>query len=499
MNAILLVAMRDYRQIAGTRSFRITLLFLPLIFALSFTAQSFPRPPSTNAYVLVDASGAYGAQIDRRVELNYQRQLLSDLAAYAQRWNVSAAEPKATWAVRQGWYSDAQVVAFMAAGGADAALRRIRPLLPTDASAFVPPARPFVKVAPPPDVPADRGAGRFGAAMGPYLHGSVTSTSGNLPLALAIYIPRDFGQPRVPVRLWTTGRADAALLDTVRDELTQALKLRAFRAQGLSGSEAAQIEAMAVPLEVGQPTAGTGRAQMIVRSLVPLALAYLLLITAFITGGMMLQGIIEERSNRLLESVLACIRPSQLMFGKLLGLGAIGLTVMAVWVGCALCAAYFLQGVLADYLRPSIAMLQPWMVVAMMFYFFAGYVIVSMVFLAIGSVSNSMQDAQAYLMPLMMTLMLPVILMMGSIFSNPGGALPRVMSWIPVYTPFTMLARLGGGVSLAELLGTGALLLVFVAVELFALSRVFQASLLNTGQPPKLIAMFKLMSQQPFD
>jgi ABC-2 type transport system permease protein len=499
MNPILLVAMRDYCQIAATRSFRITLLFLPLIFALSFMAQSFLRPPATSAYVLVDANGAYGAQIDRRVELDYQRQVLSDLAAYSHRWNVSTADQKAMWAARQGWYSNAQVAAFVAAGGADAALRRIKPLLPADASAFAPAARPFVKVAPPPDVPADRGAGRFGAAMAPYLHGNLTATSGKLPLALAIYIPSDFGWPGVPLRLWTTGLANAALIDSVRDELTQALKLRAFRARGLSVADTAQIEAMVVPLDVAQPPSGTGRGQMMVRSLVPLALTYLLLITAFITGGMMLQGIIEERSNRLLESVLACIRPNQLMFGKLLGLGAIGLTVMAVWVGCALGAAYFQQGFIADYLRPSLAMLQPWMVAAMMFYFIAGYLIVSMAFMAIGSVSNSMQDAQAYLMPVMMTLMLPVILMMGSIFSNPGGALPRVMSWIPIYTPFTMLMRLGNGVSLAELLGTGALLIVFVAVELFALGRVFQASLLNTGQPPKLSALFKLMFQQPFN
>jgi ABC-type Na+ efflux pump permease subunit len=181
------------------------------------------------------------------------------------------------------------------------------------------------------------------------------------------------------------------------------------------------------------------------------------------------------------------------MYGKLLGLGAIGLTVMAVWVGCALGAAYFLQGAIAELLRPSLAVLQPWMVTALVFYFLAGYLIVSMAFLAIGSVSNSMQDAQAYLMPVMMILMLPVALMMGSLISNPGGALPRVMSWIPIYTPFAMLARLGGGVSLAELLGTGALLIVFVAVEFLALGRVFQASLLSTGQPPKLAAIWKLM------
>jgi ABC-2 type transport system permease protein len=253
-----------------------------------------------------------------------------------------------------------------------------------------------------------------------------------------------------------------------------------------------------VPLEVTAPPSGSERERMVIRSIVPLALVYILLMMAMITGSMMLQGVIEERSSKLLEAVLACIRPSELMYGKLLGLGAIGLTVTIVWLACALSAAFSVQGAVADLLRPSLSALdQPWMIGALIFYYLAGYLIISMAFLAIGSLSNSMQDAQAYLMPVIMVIMLPVVLMMGSALSNPDGLFPRVLSWIPIYTPFAMLARLSGGVSVVEVLGTGALLIVFVALEFFLLGRVFQASLLNTGQPPKLAALSKLIFQPP--
>jgi ABC-2 type transport system permease protein len=83
--------------------------------------------------------------------------------------------------------------------------------------------------------------------------------------------------------------------------------------------------------------------------------------------------------------------------------------------------------------------------------------------------------------------------MVSSAFQNPGGMLPRVMCWIPLYTPFAMLARLGMGVSLLEVLGTGLLLIAFMVLEVVALGRVFQASILNTGQPPKLSAFLRLM------
>ena len=106
-----------------------------------------------------------------------------------------------------------------------------------------------------------------------------------------------------------------------------------------------------------------------------------------------------------------------------------------------------------------------------------------------------MQDAQAYLTPVVMTIMLPTFLVMAAVIRDPDGLLPKVMSWIPFYTPFAMLARLGSGVSMAEIAGTGVLLLVFLIAEIVLLGRLFQASLLRTGQPPNLAALVRLMVQ----
>jgi ABC-2 type transport system permease protein len=183
------------------------------------------------------------------------------------------------------------------------------------------------------------------------------------------------------------------------------------------------------------------------------------------------------------------------MYGKLLGLGAIGFTIILVWVGFALTAALSVQGVVADFIRPSLAALdQPWIVAAMLFYFVAGYLIISMLYLAIGALSNSLQDAQAYLMPVIFIIMLPTMFMMITIVQNPDALLPRVMSWIPLYTPFAMLGRMGSGVSLLEVLGTGVMLAAFVVAELFLIGRLFQASLLQTGQPPALMGLIRRMS-----
>jgi ABC-2 type transport system permease protein len=133
------------------------------------------------------------------------------------------------------------------------------------------------------------------------------------------------------------------------------------------------------------------------------------------------------------------------------------------------------------------------MFAAIFFYFIAGYVIISMLYLAIGALSNSLQDAQSYLMPVIMLIMLPVMFMMVSVAQQADGLFPVIMSWIPFYTPFAMLARMGAGVSVIEVVATGAMLAAFVVIEMMLLGRLFQASLLRTGQPPRLGAFFAMM------
>jgi ABC-2 type transport system permease protein len=493
VNRIFLVAARDFRQIAATRGFRIMLLGLPLLLAASIFATRLLAPPASVAYILVDATGQYAPALEHRIELDYQRQILADLFAYTQRWNVKPG-PDAIWSSSGRWSSDQQVESFITRGGVAAALRQIQPQIPANAPVFRPRPRAYLQIPPPRGVPTDEGADRFGAGVSGFLRGDVPTPAGNRPLALAIYVPKEFGQPGVPIRIWTNGSVNAGLIGTVRAELTRTTQLRALEASGLDAVTAARIRELTAPVDVTDPPAGEGRQRVVIRSAVPFALVYILLMAAVITGQMMLQGVIEERSNKLVESVLACIRPGELMCGKLLGLGAIGLTIVSVWIGCALAAAFSVQGPVADFLRPALGSLnEPWMIGALFFYFLAGYLTISMVFLAVGSLSNSMQDASAYLMPVVWVVMVPIFILMSTAIRNPGGLFPQILSWIPIYTPFAMLARLGSGVSVLEVVGTGALLIVFVALEILLLGRVFQASLLSSGQPPNWAAFAKLM------
>jgi ABC-2 type transport system permease protein len=227
---------------------------------------------------------------------------------------------------------------------------------------------------------------------------------------------------------------------------------------------------------------------MLIRSILPLAAAYLLMMSLMLSGSWMLQGTVEERSNKLLETVLACVSPEELMYGKLLGTVGVGIFMIAVWIGCGLFAAYATQGAIADMIRPALDPLSsPGTILAMIYFFVVGYVTISVFFLAIGAMSDSMRDAQGYLMPVIMLILLPITVLMQAVLAGgTGGVLMEVLTWVPIWTPFSVLARLGLGIPMWEVVATGTILAAFTALELVMLGRLFRESLLAQGQRPSL-------------
>lgn len=484
MSAALTVARREYGQIAKTRAFRLTLVLVPLMIVLMLAITTLIRPPEGEAFMVLDRTGRVGPAIAHRIEMEYQRGVLTSYRT----WQAKAAGGEAAGSQ---WVSDAEAEAFFAGGGADKLIAEAakRPP-PPGRAAFDPPKRRFLEVKPP---AADSPAAFQRAIAGQLRDGAVTKI-GKRPLALALYVPADLG-PASPAQAWTNGRPNPFLINMVQGELTRLQRAETLARAGLDPVVVRQLLTPA-PLQVS----GSGRAQrerQALRSIVPSAMGYVLLITLMITGQMMLQGIIEERSNKLLESVLACIRPEELLHGKLIGICGIGLTIILVWGGFAAVGLTFAPPQVTEVARTALSSIdRPMMFLAIPFYYLTGYIVLSMLFLAVGVISESMQDAQAYLTPLIMALVLPYALLLTSSTFDPHALAPRIMSWIPLYTPFAMLTRMSGEIPVWEFVATGVLLIAFAWLEWVMVGRLFRRSLLRTGQP-KLMEALKLMGREP--
>ena len=204
MRNILLVATREYRQIASTRGFWVMLLVLPIVIAVAQVAGRFFGPQLESAYVIVDESGAYDAAIDRRLTINYQRIELSALLAYAQRWGLGSIKPDAVWARGERWFTDQQIDQFIAQGGIVAAAETVGASAPPEAPSYEIDPPDYVRAQIPDGVNTQAGPDRLAADLAPWLAGEIPTAQGKRPLALAVYIPAVITAD-TPVRMWTNG------------------------------------------------------------------------------------------------------------------------------------------------------------------------------------------------------------------------------------------------------------------------------------------------------
>jgi ABC-2 type transport system permease protein len=467
-----------------TRSFWLTLLILPAALAIGPLTQRFMSKDEPDRVMLIDRTGGATARaIEAQFERERQRAILSDLSRYVQRYHLDDAAQGAVYTQHDRWFSDADVATFVDQGGVDTAMAKLKRAAPKGTPSFTPdkPRYTFVDV-PPAILTADDKS--VDAKLQPLLHPEGKDAK---PLDYAVLIPANFGKSPL-VRLWSNGDGAQRFVGILQPVLTQELRSRYLEANGLSPAAARTASAIAPALAISTPPPGGGaRERVLIRSILPLVACYMLMMSLMLSGSWMLQGTVEERSNKLLETVIACVSPEELMYGKLVGTVGIGLSMIAVWMLCGIGAAYATQGAIADMIRPALEPLNSIGTIATMIYFFvAGYISIAMFFLAIGAMSDSMRDAQGYLTPILMAIIIPISILIQGILSGGGGVGITILTWIPIYTPFAVLARLGSGIAAWEVVATGVLLAAFIAIEIVLLGRLFRASLLAGGQRPNL-------------
>jgi ABC-2 type transport system permease protein len=219
----------------------------------------------------------------------------------------------------------------------------------------------------------------------------------------------------------------------------------------------------------------------------PVAFVYLLWIAVFTAAQMLLTNTVEEKSNRIIEVLLSSVSPGQLMAGKIWGIGATGLTIVGSW------AIFGLIGVnLGAMLVPKIAewnltdiVGDPRYLASFIGYFLSGYLLFAAVLVALGSVCNSLKEAQNLLQPVFLLLMIPLFAMI-PIVQEPNGLMARVFTYIPIYTPFAMMNRAGGPPATWEYVVTTVEILLSLVIAFKAAGKIFRVGVLMTGNPPKL-------------
>lgn len=495
MKRIAFIAHREYRQHLRTRGFWIGLLLIPLIMVASTVIPLLlDEDKGGDAMLLADLSGRFTPALERAIERDYQKLVLRQLSVYTQEYDLHPAEAPIDWAHHSLWYSDAEVESFVAWGGLDAALALLKPLLPGRATPFKAPRHYLHLVQFPAEIRPDQPAAALDELLPAYLRGEPEAETEDGPhrVIAAVVLPAALAPDQPVWEMWTNGGVSSGLIQLIADTVRRQVRDTALDADGLDTARSAALGAEAVTPHVHSPRLGGSVSTNTIRQLIPVGSAWLLWMTIMMVSNVLLHGLIEERSNKLIESLLAAVTAQELMSGKLLGVACIGFTIAVTWTIFAIASVSFAPAELALMLKPALEPYASFLTLfGLVFYFVTGYLAIATLFLVIGSMSDSMHDAQAYMTPLIVILLAPLVLIRPAM-ADPHGLLPVIMSWIPIYTPFVMLGRLGTGVSTTEVVSSSLLLLCFIGCELTIAGRIFRASLLRTGQPPKMMALLRL-------
>ena len=214
-------------------------------------------------------------------------------------------------------------------------------------------------------------------------------------------------------------------------------------------------------------------------------LALIIYMAIFIYGSVIMRGVIEEKSSRVIEVILSSMRPFQLMLGKILGIGAVGLTQFSIWAVFGLAATSYSKSFIPAGAEISLVSIPTHVFIYFVVFFILGYFLYATFYAAVGSMVNSEKEAQQLVMPITMFLILPLLLLI-FVIRSPDSALSVFLSLFPLFAPIIMMLRIS--VLLPPFVQIGAsivLLILTVLLMTWLAAKIYRVGVLMYGKPPK--------------
>jgi ABC-2 type transport system permease protein len=224
--------------------------------------------------------------------------------------------------------------------------------------------------------------------------------------------------------------------------------------------------------------------------IIPYFLSIFLLMTIFTSSGYLLQSVAEEKESRVIEIVVSSVRPLELMAGKVLGLGALGLTQVLVW----LLSTWALSGSAGAILAVGGITAIPLRVLVLgVVYYLLGYTLYAILMAGVGALGTTMRESQQLAGIFSLFAAIPYMLASFVMF-NPNALLMRVFSFFPLTAPTMMMLRLPlAEVPWVDVVGSIALLLLSIPAALWFGSKLFEVGLLIYGKRPALREIWAIL------
>lgn len=522
--AIYLVARHEFLETVRTKSFIFSLALIPALLALGLFVPGWLASSTavTRNVVIVDMTdnGTYGDRVAQELERAYARKALASVTAHVRAYalpdykidqSLDAEKLPSLLLKRHNDFTDRDADAFLQNGGLTWAM--------TIAMPFLRPGSPPPTIEPKSirlvDLPHNMDKAGLAddpaSLLRPWLNGDrkLVISGTEERLHAAVIIPRGtnpaapdslgalgYGSMADSVQIWS----DGPLSDSLSSRLPSAIDA-AFRKDALVAAagnpeilDHAGYRAPMLELDISAPE---GRevtpADMIARAL-PRILSIMLIYFLYINMYMLMSNTMEEKANRIIEVLVNSITPNQLMVGKLLGSSLVALTMFSFTVVTFMAIMLLAGGsMFVEFSGVILGLLVNTPILpAMLVYFVLGYFLFAGIFLTLGAFCETAKDVQNLSTPVTL-LMLVVPLVVWAFADDPSGSGARILSWLPFFGPFMMMARATSDPQVADIAGSIAVQILTIGGLLWASGKVFRIAVLFTGKAPKIGQLIRLL------
>ncbi len=232
---------------------------------------------------------------------------------------------------------------------------------------------------------------------------------------------------------------------------------------------------------------------LIIAFLAPFLFSILFWIAMQTTGNFLMNGLVEEKKNRIIEVLVTTVTPSQLLIGKILGLGMLGITQVLVWLGVAFLALTFGPQIsFLDGLRN--VQLPPDLIIFGFAFFGMGYLFNAGLLAMVGVLAGSEQQSNQYSAFISLPGYLPPVFLIVEFLSNSNGPIATLLSMIPITAPFSMILRISfGAVPMEQIALSLGLLIVSTILVGWASGKIFRWGLLLYGKKIRLGELLRVV------
>jgi len=459
-----LIARREYLSYVATPGFWLSLGMVPIFMLLGIAVPILlERSTPTRYFSVVDPDGRYEQVIAKRLSNDYADQVRSVLKTIS-TLPLQEEEAKRALAALDAGQSIDNVV--------DGLSQQTR----TGLAAI---KENYVLVPAPASTEQDMKAYLLGAKK-------IAIDGEDRALYAVAFIKRteDGG---VSIDYWSKAITAERLKGVIRRAVRDEMRTEAFAKAGLQTEIVRTINSMQPKMATLSPEKADGEAVVTARDRAPffaaIMFAFILWMIVFSVANMLLTSTIEEKSGKVLDSLLSAAPVRSLLSGKLLGVAAVSFTLLAGWaiagaVATSIGTQFLPAGGNSNVTSMIGAVLNPGLILPFFGYFVFGYLMFGSIFLALGSLCETVQEAQTLMSPIIFTLMIPMFALSFAL-QEPNSPILGVISWIPLFTPYIMLARLPADPPLFDVIGTTLLMIFTTLVVLWGAGRVFQAGAMH--------------------